>query len=59
MNKPNCLCGKVLIHLMANKKHIIWECSNCGRFLLMPRYADWQRWFIPELDSREIPKEMS
>ena len=59
MNRPTCLCGEVMTHLMDNEKHTILECSNCGRLLLVPKHADWQRWFIPELDSRELPKESS
>ena len=59
MNKSTCLCREVMTHLMDDEKHAIWECPNCGRLLLVPKYADWQRWFIPELDSRELPKEKS
>ncbi len=57
MDKPTCLCGRDMTFLMDNNRHTIWKCQNCGRLLLRPKYADWQRWFIPELDSRELPKE--
>lgn len=57
MGNATCLCKKTMTILMDNKRHTIWECHSCGRLLLRPKYADWQRWFIPELDSRELPEE--
>ena len=57
MGNPTCLCEEDMTILVDNKRYVIWQCQKCGRLLLKPKYADWQRWFIPELDSREQPKE--
>jgi len=38
----------------------MWECQNCGRLLLRPDNADWQRWYFPEaglLEGWDKPKE--
>jgi len=46
--------------LMDNKRKTLWECQNCGRLLLRPTYADWQRWYFPEaglLEGWDKPKE--
>ncbi len=53
MDKPTCLCGKEMTFLMDNKKQAIWECPNCGRLVLRPKYADWQRWYSPEVGSED------
>ena len=60
MDKPTCLCGEEMTFLMDNKRHVIWECQNCGRLLLRPNYADCQRWYFPEEGLKEgwdKPKE--
>jgi len=60
MEKPTCLCGEPMTFLMDNKRKTMWECQNCGRLLLRPSYADWQRWYFPEAGLKEgwdKPKE--
>ena len=45
MEKPTCFCQGIMTFLMDNKVSAIWECHSCGRLLLKPYLADWQRWY--------------